>query len=111
MGVQRGIVRYHDGQCYYTVFPRHFTDEESNGNTAYTKGQEKTVNYIGRYGMVRNHWYAVTVNSVALPGSPWFPNPRPEGELPDYDVDDDTQYMDIQIRQMAWAKRTNSLSF
>ncbi len=70
--INGGLLRYEYGKCYYVVYPRHFSDSDSNGITAWTSG-DYTINQLGRYGVVRNHWYNLTVNSVRLPGKPYIP--------------------------------------
>lgn len=72
---------YDDGYCYYRVLIRHFDDiqtpwsstAEMSGNSTsevYSGDAEK---YLGRYGVVRNNWYNISINSVTHVGSPIIP--------------------------------------
>ncbi len=76
---------YDDGYCYYRVPIRHFDDTQTpwasapsmvNNNTAWVYGDGTTCNdnsYLGRYGMVRNNWYTISIRSVTHVGSPIIP--------------------------------------
>ncbi|MBR1545620.1 MAG: Mfa1 fimbrilin C-terminal domain-containing protein [Prevotella sp.] len=72
---------YANGYCYYRVHIRHFTDEETpwssvSSMTANTTAQvygSDAEHYLGRYGMLRNHWYTVNIKSVTHVGSPIIP--------------------------------------
>ena len=77
---------YQSGYCYYRVLIRHFDDTETpwssaatmTGNTtaqAYTATAPDTPEskYLGRYGMVRNNWYDISITSVTHIGSPIIP--------------------------------------
>ena len=74
---------YDDGYCYYRVLIRHFDDTQftkpwasdasmTNNSTAQVYGGD-TENNLGRYGMVRNNWYNISINSVTHVGSPIIP--------------------------------------
>lgn len=103
------VTFYKDGKCYYNVVIRHFTDTELDINTADWKlpeGGYGTDNktYLGRYGVVRNNWYELKINSVKDLGEPKIPEP---GDTPD---DDPDNYMlDLQINILAWAKRSQEV--
>ena len=78
---------YKDGYCYYRVPVRHFTDTETPwyspatadggsptdiylaGDNPYTA----EARYLGRYGVVRNNWYTISIRSVTHVGSPIIP--------------------------------------
>ena len=80
---------YPDGYCYYTVPIRHFIE---NGNN--NKGK------VGYYGMVRNHWYAVTVTLQGF-GEPADPD---KPIIPD-DSEESKYGLKAEIKVQAWAKR------
>lgn len=72
---------YDDGYCYYRVLIRHFDDTQTPWSSAasmtdntpavvYGGDAEK---YLGRYGMVRNNWYNISINSVTHVGSSIIP--------------------------------------
>lgn len=74
---------YDDGYCYYRVLIRHFDDTQftkpwasdasmTNNSTAQVYGGD-TENNLGRYGMVRNNWYNISIRSITHVGSPIIP--------------------------------------
>ena len=75
------------------------------GTTAYpanTKTAEE--NYLGRWGMVRNNWYDVTISEFKKLGSPVDPTGNVENPgTPDDSVED---YISVKIHVLSWAKRT-----
>lgn len=94
-----GEIRYYkDGECYYyTQAIKHFGQN-------YTLGDDKTATkYIGRYGVVRNNWYELTINSVSGPGEPEITPPDDEH------VDDEEGYIKCTINVLSWAKRSQSV--
>lgn len=94
-----GEIRYYkDGECYYyTQAIKHFGQD-------YTIGDDKTLTkYLGRYGVVRNNWYELTITSVSGPGEPEIPTPDDEH------VDDDEGYIKCTINVLSWAKRTQNV--
>lgn len=102
------IQKYDLGICYYEIFIRHFTDDEGGyapddgtpwtmGDSGYTEAQ------LGRYGVVRNNWYTVTINSIKQPGEPTIPVD------PDEPVDTQTAYINCSIEISAWAKRNHDI--
>ena len=75
---------YQEGYCYYRVLIRHFDDTQTPWSSAatmtnnateqvYGSGDTANENYLGRYGMVRNNWYDITITSVTHIGSPIIP--------------------------------------
>ena len=76
---------YQSGYCYYRVLIRHFDDtqkpwsstaamEDNTTLWVYGNGTDTYNNdYLGRYGMVRNNWYNITITSVTHIGSPIIP--------------------------------------
>ena len=72
---------YKDGYCYYRVLIRHFDDTQTSwsstasmtDNTTATVYGGDTEKYLGRYGVVRNNWYNISINSVTHIGSPIIP--------------------------------------
>lgn len=99
------------GEVYYAVIIRHFENSELiDGHdkddlywapTGNSYGEDAIPeNYLGRYGVLRNNWYVVNVNSVLGPGEPTVPEP---GDTPD---DDPKQLLlDCQINILSWAQR------
>ena len=99
----RTITTYKDGKCYYAIRIKHFGDElpwgEMQGYPNYTKDPGMDAQYLGRYGVVRNNWYKVTIQQVNQPGSPTVP--KASGD-PD-DVHD--YYLQANISILDWAVR------
>ncbi len=93
---------YIKGECYYVGRIRHF-DDATNG---YSAGKEAyTSEDLGRYGIVRNNWYQLTVNTVSQPGTPSIP-------VPDSSIDDDNNYyIDCDINILSWAVREHGFDF
>lgn len=89
-----GEVRYYkDGVCYYFTIPiQHFSSINKS------KDGVTDTNYTGKYGVVRNNWYQITINSVSGPGEPEIPDP--EGP-----VDKEEGYIKAEINVLSWAKR------
>ena len=99
-----GIKTYKNGESYYIARIKHFGDEL----TPWVAGNEnyggKNLNWLGRYGVLRNNWYDLTVNSISGPGYPDVPEVKPE--TPD---DEDTKYISVSVKILDWAKRSQSV--
>lgn len=104
------ITYYKNGESYYTIRIKHFGDEltpwakgqldvaEGNIYPGDTKTAEK--NWLGRYGVLRNNWYDITVEGVKGLGSPINPKLTPT-------TDDELEsYIAVRINVLSWAKRT-----
>lgn len=101
---EKGIGTYLNGDCYYVARIKHFGDDEtpwSIGNPTYGGDNEK---YLGRYGIVRNTIYDVTVNSISNPGVPSVPEIKPDE--PD---DESNYYIQVNVNVLSWAKRVNNV--
>lgn len=97
-----GISTYADGESYYIARIKHFGD----ALTPWISGVYGTKNleYLGRYGMLRNNWYELNVNSVSGPGYPSVPEVKPN--TPD---DEDDKYIKVSVKILKWAKRSQSV--
>lgn len=99
-----GIKTYKNGESYYIARIKHFGDDL----TPWTAGNEtydgKNLNWLGRYGVLRNNWYDLTVNSISGPGYPDVPEVKPKS--PD---DEDTKYINVSVKILDWAKRTQNV--
>ncbi len=98
---------YAGGECYYVGRVRHFVD--LTGTDAWPAGG-RTPNFyatkdLGRYGIVRNNWYQLTVNTISQPGSPDVPQPTPDWD------DVNNYYIDCTINILSWAVRTHGFDF
>lgn len=107
----KNITKYVGGYVYYPVRIKHFGDELTPWAQAYdaniTTGKiypdaDKEQRYLGRYGVVRNNWYELEVNSIKGIGYAVIP---PSNKVPDDVLD---QYISVKINILSWAKRTQS---
>lgn len=98
-----GINTYLKGVTYYIARVKHFGDAltEWKSGEDYGKNNDK---YLGRYGMLRNNWYELTVGNVYGPGYPGVPPVDPT--LPD---DENEKYLSVSVKILSWAKRSQSV--
>ena len=102
-----GIATYKSGESYYIARIKHF-----GALTPWTEGQEtygtnndaNNTMYLGRYGVLRNNWYELTVGSVSGPGTPDVPTIKPKE--PD---DESYKYISVSVKILSWAKRTDTV--
>ena len=97
-----GISTYANGESYYIARIKHFGD----ALTPWTSGVygENNLAYLGRYGMLRNNWYELDVQNVSGPGYPDVPEVKPN--TPD---DEDDKYINVSVKILDWAKRSQSV--
>jgi hypothetical protein len=75
--------------------------------TPWTTGEPYGTNnekYLGRYGVLRNNWYELSVNKVTGLGYPDVPEVKPT--LPD---DENDQYISVSVKILSWAKRSDTV--
>lgn len=102
------ISTYYEGVSYYIARIKHFGDAQTpwnSGDPTYGTGAEAKKKYLGRYGMVRNNWYELQVNSISNPGSPDVPEVNPDSP----DDEDDKYYINCSVRILSWAKRVHGI--
>lgn len=108
------IVRYKDGVAYYAVRIKHFGDTEGTpwnvegqGITAgdnskiYNTSNSDSENwFLGRYGVVRNNWYDISVNKIQTLGDATTPalSSDPDDVL--------ENYISVSINVLSWSKHT-----
>lgn len=109
------IVRYKGGVAYYAVRIKHFGDTDTPWNV---KGQNVTAGgnsniyntsstgsenwFLGRYGVVRNNWYDISVNSIQTLG---------DATIPAFTTDPDDvleNYISVSINVLSWSKHSQS---
>lgn len=96
-------IDYHKGgETYYQVFIRHFDDDECPWTEGVDQAQSAN-NYLGRYGVLRNSWYVINVNSINNIGSSTYP------VVPTDPVDEEEFFLTVKINIMPWAKRTQDV--
>lgn len=97
-----GISTYLNGEAYYIARIKHFNELTPwNAGEAYDSNNEK---YLGRYGVLRNNWYNLSVTSISGLGYPDVPEVKPT--LPD---DENDQYVNVEVKILDWAKRSQSI--
>lgn len=113
------IACYKDGVSYYSIRIKHFGDNLTPWNSGeYGTGtapsssviypdnaSNRNGDYLGRYGVLRNNWYDISVHSVRSLG-----NAEPHtGTWPDTPDDELDNYLAFRINVLSWAKRTQSV--
>lgn len=97
-----GINTYLRGVTYYIARVKHFGSLTPwNSGESYGTANEK---YLGRYGMLRNNWYDLTVGNVYGPGYPGVPPVDPN--QPD---DENEKYLSVSVKILSWAKRSDTV--
>ena len=99
-----GIKTYEKGESYYIARIKHFGDDLTpwkEGNDTYG---ENNLNWLGRYGVLRNNWYDLTIEKISGPGYPDVPEVKP-----DTSDDEDTKYINVSVKILDWAKRSQSV--
>ena len=104
------IAYYKGGIAYYDVLIKHFGDTQ----TPWTLDNQQTASYpntdgnaernwLGRYGVLRNNWYALTVNAIRNIGSADIESPSGK---PDDPIE---SWMSVEINILSWAVRTQNV--
>lgn len=102
-----GIKTYKNGESYYIARIKHFGDADTpwnEGDATYGgDNNDNNTKYLGRYGVLRNNWYELTIGKVSGPGSPDIPTIKPTE--PD---DESYKYISVSVRILSWAKWSHS---
>lgn len=93
-------IRFYKGgvMFYYTTVIKHFNSISEAGVTEYDENK-----HLGLYGVVRNNWYDIVINSVSGPGEPVIPG------IPDEPVNKEHSFINAEINILSWAKRTQDV--
>lgn len=100
--ITAGISTYLNGEAYYIARIKHFN--ELTHWTAGTSYGSDNAAYLGRYGVLRNNWYSLSVKSISNLGYPEVPEVKPT--VPD---DENDQYINVEVKILDWAKRSQSI--
>lgn len=107
------IVRYKGGVAYYAVRIKHFGDTDTpwnkegqgvtaggNSNIYNTSSTDSENWFLGRYGVVRNNWYDISVNKIQTLGDATTPalSSDPDDVL--------ENYISVSINVLSWSKHT-----
>lgn len=98
-----GISTYQDAEAYYIARIKHF-----GVLTPWEAGQNygtENLSFLGRYGVLRNNWYELTVDKVSGPGYPNVPDVKPN--VPD---DENFMYISVSVKILSWAKRSQDVN-
>lgn len=99
-----GLSTFAGGVSYYIARVKHFGDYLTKWEAGNDTYGSNNINWLGRYGVLRNNWYELSVSSVSGPGYPDVPKVNPTD--PD-DVND--QYINVEVKILDWAKRSQSI--
>lgn len=106
---------YKDGMAYYKVLVKHFGDVETplrpaseitgSDYDAVYPTTNRAENYLGRYSIVRNNWYRITLDGIKHIGKPSVP------EIPANTPDDEIDaYLKVRINILSWGVRTQHVT-
>lgn len=115
------VKAYNQGVCYYVIRVKHFGDVETpwgsetnapkvgeNSDPYWQYGNENNADnnenkyYLGRYGVVRNNWYSLNINTISGPGAPEIPTLGT-------DIDDEhSYYISADVNILSWRLRGQS---
>lgn len=99
-----GIKTYEKGESYYIARIKHFGDDLTPWKEGDDTYGENNLKWLGRYGVLRNNWYDLTIEKISGPGYPDVPEVKPD--TPD---DEDTKYINVSVKILDWAKRSQSV--
>ena len=99
-----GTIKYFKaGESYYKALIKHFGDDL----TPYAISGEQNIyteaKHLGRYGVLRNNWYELSVTSVSGPGDAEVPSIEDEWDDPK------EAFVKIQVNILSWAKRQQNV--
>lgn len=106
------IVRYKGGVAYYAVRIKHFGDTDTPWNVGqgvkpggndliYPSATDANVDwFLGRYGVVRNNWYDISVKKIQTLGDATIPalSLTPDDVL--------ENYISVSINVLSWSRHT-----
>ena len=99
-----GLSTYVDGVSYYIARVKHFGDDLTKWEAGNDTYNSNNANWLGRYGVLRNNWYELSVSSVSGPGYPDVPKVNPTAS-----DDENEQYINVEVKILDWAKRSQSV--
>ena len=100
-----GISTYQDAEAYYIARIKHFGDDLTPWVAGDKTYGSNDLNWLGRYGVLRNNWYNLTVSSISGPGYPDVPEVKPTD--PD---DENFKYINVSVKILDWAKRSQDVN-
>ncbi len=107
------VTKYTEGYAYYPIRIKHFGSGDvttglgdglvtwvaANHTQADRYNDNSDEKFLGRYGVLRNNWYDLGINSISGVGSPIVPDApgTPDDEL--------ESFISVRINVLSWAKR------
>lgn len=109
------VTKYDKGYAYYPIRIKHFGSSKALTAGGYDAGMvtwnsaihsqtdrynnNSDEKFLGRYGVLRNNWYDLGINSISGVGSPVIPDApgTPDDEL--------ESFISVRINVLSWAKR------
>ena len=107
------VTKYTEGYAYYPIRIKHFGSGDvttglgdglvtwvaANHTQADRYNDNSDEKFLGRYGVLRNNWYDLGINSISGVGSPVIPDApgTPDDEL--------ESFISVRINVLSWAKR------
>lgn len=108
------VTKYTKGYAYYPIRIKHFGSGDvttglgdglvtwvaANHTQTDRYNDNSDEKFLGRYGVLRNNWYDLGINSISGVGSPVIPDApgTPDDEL--------ESFISVRINVLSWAKRT-----
>lgn len=112
LGFNLNIKKFTKGIAYYPIRIKHFGDDltpwdeyeyrsvRPTPSTIYPGTEaERANNYLGRYGVVRNNWYDVSIRSISSLGDPIIPKPTTKAD------DELDNFIQVNINILSWTLR------
>lgn len=108
------VTKYDQGFAYYPIRIKHFGSSKGTagaydaGMVTWNSASHSQANryndnndekFLGRYGVLRNNWYDLGINSISGVGSPFIP------KAPDTPDDELESFISVRINVLSWAKR------
>lgn len=88
---------------YYATLIKHFGEEYTPASGVNSLDNYSEKDHLGRYGVLRNNWYELQINSVSGPGEPEIP------VIPEEPADKEHRYINCEINILSWAKRSQGV--
>ena len=114
------VTLYENGVAYYNVRIQHFGEFETPWFAADATQPGETIdqiygtdvearnnNFLGRYGIVRNNWYKLTISAIKKLGSA-EPETVKDNDTPD-DIIEEEQYISVHVHILPWNLRTQDV--
>ncbi len=115
------ISLYKGGMSYYNIRIQHFGEYETPWSASrgvqpgttieqiYGAAATRTADYLGRYGVVRDNWYNLSVEGIGKLGTA-EPKPVNGDPTPDDEIEEE-YYISAHVHILPWVLRTQHVTF